>query len=208
MADEDRVSPRTSAISRKTRSVAILWWEEYWKVVDRIATQQELWSSLQTIDMMFSPAPDLLLKSGWAPQTLKSVFGDDTVIVIDLHDEKEITRLKEKLEKDPGCKGYLRDLRVARSVVDLTDRRGNVWDVSYRESLYYWLKGQCNRENRDPSFIEERFHRGHDIGTWDLEHPWIQSTLAKMPKLRPVFLLARKDDTWTGPRKDVPLWVQ
>ena len=212
--DRDGASQSTRAVNRSVEHLAIFWnpfsmrggfshqQARTLSTIKGIARGPKMWDNLRTIDIIFSSSGEYLVGGNWEPAVVEELFGDDTVVTIDLKDENECSHALDLLQKTLASQHQLDTLTIARHII-----RGQEHDCLYSwaklvEAIQYtWLESSYQRENG--SVADAILVNGAKAG-WDLDHPWIKRTLAGIPELRPIIMLAREDHTWK-PRRSWPI---
>ncbi|RYP91040.1 hypothetical protein DL770_002870 [Monosporascus sp. CRB-9-2] len=182
----DSAFPDESSINHAVKHLAICYDPtetpptgiNFQKSVEYIAHRLECWQNLRTIDVVLSSPYGGLGKINWESTTAEELFGDHTVVTIDLRDEVEFSRANKILQQERSGIGrsHLANLIKARRVLDGSNQTVSTsWIQILSRAQYSWLKGAYKREQGQ---VTDAVKVKRDYTTWDLNHPWIKRTLA------------------------------
>ncbi|KAI0134291.1 hypothetical protein BJ170DRAFT_591269 [Xylariales sp. AK1849] len=170
------------------------------KFIDDIVWSRRSWSQVRKIYIR----PAYQQHSNYEPCTLHETFdddiisqllGDDWYTVIDLLDSVEIDRVVDILNKGELSPDVAQTLRYVQT--DLSERK---LDDTSERTWWESVKGVAERDWLRANFaVEDQPDIGYDAGdwqpfqNWDMKNPWIRDTLARMPQIRPAFILVKSD---------------
>ncbi|KAH9884570.1 hypothetical protein F4778DRAFT_554826 [Xylariomycetidae sp. FL2044] len=139
------------------------------------------WPKLRTVYVWPSEASDVsttreytLPDAPYEPAFIKSIFGFDSVALIDLRERAHVDAIVKILKSHSAT--HTLGAKIRRAFAGFRKRRRS-WDHFISKARLQWL--HIARE-RDPS-----------RGTLDPESPWAKETLAAMPNMYPVYPLVR-----------------
>lgn len=133
------------------------------------------------------------------------VFGGDSVRLIDLQNSNDVKSIAASLSSDAGGLPIVSAIHWAHRLFHDTESGEETcnWRSLIQMCEFEWVTERY-RVTRDYIYECKRakikIAERHDMpitvptaGNFDRNNNWIRDTLAEMPKLRPVFLLARDD---------------
>ncbi|KAI0134315.1 hypothetical protein BJ170DRAFT_690592 [Xylariales sp. AK1849] len=141
----------------------------------------------------------------WPEHILDQVFGQDTYRVLDLTKEAVLNHFVALFCGHESTVAIARLLRVAYECYTGLSEVSDYWAHLVEDCELTWLQARYEADKDNDENDHPPVHV-KNAGEIDRDNIWIQGTLAKLPKLRPVFLLAKKDDTYTnyGQRRKHP----
>ncbi|KAI0382950.1 hypothetical protein F5Y04DRAFT_36018 [Hypomontagnella monticulosa] len=128
-----------------------------------------------------------ILLPGQFNAAISRLFVNDTVLLIDLHNEAEVKRAATTLETHRPAKACLDALMQAYFEVNRLEREG--WNLALSQYKVLWLS-MSKRENL--ARWQERMNKialGEPEPDQDENVPMTRAIYRKMPKLRPVFVI-------------------
>lgn len=138
-------------------------------------------------------------KNHWPQKTIDSVFGKEHIRLVDLTDNVDVNSIVAQLVSANVRHDLPQIILRARDLYrGNVDWRPNYWAEAVRSCQQGWLLGKFNAQPQaQPGYGAGPGDVPVDISLndnqFDSENPWIKKTLAQMPQLQPVFLLARDD---------------
>ncbi|KAL7626393.1 hypothetical protein AAE478_003165 [Parahypoxylon ruwenzoriense] len=126
------------------------------------------------------------------------LFGNDSVLVLDLMDEANINRVLSILKSHPSTQDCAKGLEVTYDRLKLSEFER--WTELQFEMKFLWLSKAYKMDvDKGLSAVnvstwETRLYwDGFRKVVWDEEDPWISKTLKKMPEAKLVYILMTRD---------------
>lgn len=152
--------------------------------------------NLRTIDLVPVYAGPACLEAKWNPTAVENIFGSNTILTVDLRDERAVSHAIGLLQQHRSARQQLDLLTVAHYAMKGYHPHILAWDPVVKMAQRKWLESRWVRDRRSES---DAFPATHE-NPWDPESPWVKKTRAEMPEFRPIFMLVKLDHTWVPER--------
>lgn len=148
------------------------------------------YANLRQIDVLLQ-SEGYFANANWAPKTVQAIFGNESVILIDLRDTDEVKRVQKIFNADYRTRAGIRALGSASGILASP---GCPWPEIQAEIKLQWLK--CNYQqdtvnapkSGGPTPVKVENYE------WDDTNEWIKATLEKLREIRPVFMIRKKGE--------------
>jgi len=134
------------------------------------------------------------------PDVISRLFGLETIRLLELDDDVAVEDICKVLEqaKDPSSALLLNEIRHGSKIVrdQHKHKRFGSWNNELQRILENWLKSQFSRSVLSINFEElllKDVKLEQNRGLINKAHPWVQRELSAMPKIKPVFAMARTE---------------